>query len=198
MNRLMALCLAALVLSPVDAQETRYITDILQLGLHRAEDTSDTPFRNLVSGTEVSVLESRPSYARVRTADGDEGWVKSAFLVAEKPAQLRVAELESRLNELEVELGETRVESEAAKAEAAAFVASAERDLAEAGLSSGTLARLRQENADYALRMELYRGALPWPWVAGALVVAFIGGFVGGWWWLDASIRRRHGGFRLY
>jgi hypothetical protein len=58
--------------------------------------------------------------------------------------------------------------------------------------------QLESDNATYAERMELYRGALPWPWVAGALVVVLIAGFVAGYWWLDASIRRRHGGFRVY
>jgi hypothetical protein len=36
------------------------------------------------------------------------------------------------------------------------------------------------------------------PWVAAALVVALVAGFVAGLWWLDATIRRRHGGFRVY
>jgi len=39
---------------------------------------------------------------------------------------------------------------------------------------------------------------VPWPWVVGALVVALGVGFIAGYWWLDASIRRRHGGFRVY
>ena len=34
--------------------------------------------------------------------------------------------------------------------------------------------------------------------VAVALLVTLAGGFVTGLWWLDALIRRRHGGFRIY
>src|SRR3970282_48196 len=79
----------------VAAAETAYVTDILRLGLHRAEDTSDRPFDNLVSGTELEVLERVPNFARVRTAAGQEGWVKSAYLVGEKPAQARIAETET-------------------------------------------------------------------------------------------------------
>jgi SH3 domain protein len=193
-----AICLFACAVGSAQAQEIRYITDILQLGLHRAEDTSDSPFQNLVSGTEVTVLERVPNFARVRTADGEEGWVKSAFLVSEKPAQLRVAELEQEIAELEHALADAVANRDAAGADAAALIASAEMELAAAEAARNTLARLQMENSAYEERMELYRGAVPWPWVVGALVVVLGAGFVGGWWWLDALIRRRHGGFRLY
>jgi SH3 domain protein len=198
MRAFVAICLLACAATTAGAQEIRYITDILQLGLHRAEDTSDSPFENLVSGTEVTVLERVPNFARVRTADGEEGWVKSAFLVSEKPAQLRVAELEQNAAELEHALAEAIATRDSAGADAAALIASAELDLAAAKAARDTLARLQIENADFEERMELYRGALPWPWVVGALVVVLAGGFAAGWWWLDASIRRRHGGFRVY
>ena len=74
----------------VAAAETAYVTDSLRLGLHAAPDTSDRPFENLVSGTAVEVLERNPNYARVRLADGREGWVKATFLVDAKPAAARV------------------------------------------------------------------------------------------------------------
>jgi SH3 domain protein len=198
MKGFVAICLLACAVGSAQAQEIRYITDILQLGLHRAEDTSDSPFQNLVSGTELTVLERVPNFARVRTADGEEGWVKSAFLVSEKPAQLRVAELELEIAELEHALAEAVANRDAAGADAAARIASAELDLAAAEAARNTVARLQLENSAYEERMELYRGAVPWPWVVGALVVVLGAGFVGGWWWLDALIRRRHGGFRLY
>ncbi len=198
MKRFVALGVLALTAGTAGAQETRYITDILQLGLHRAQDTSDSPFQNLVSGTEVSVLERVPNFARVRTPDGAEGWVKSAFLVSDKPAQLRVAEVEARTAEVEQQLADALAARDAASSDASALVASAELELAAAEASRDTLARLQLENTAYQERMELYRGALPWPWVAGGFLVALAGGFVAGWWWLDASIRRRHGGFRVY
>ena len=44
-------------------QETMYVTDVVQLGMHRAQDTSDEAFQNLVSGTEVTVLERATSPA---------------------------------------------------------------------------------------------------------------------------------------
>lgn len=198
MKRIVALTFLWLLTASAGAQETAYVTDMLQLGLHRAEDTSDSPFRNLASAAELTVLERATNYARVRTADGEEGWVRSAFLVSEKPAMLRVAEVEARAAELERELEAAVAERDSAKSDAAGIVASAELELAAVEVSRDTLARLQQENSEYQARMELYRGAIPWPWVVAALVVVLGLGFVGGWWWLDASIRRRYGGFRVY
>ena len=107
MSKLMALGLAALIPVLVAAQETRYVTDILQLGLFPSQEQSGAPISNLVSGTQVTVLERMPNYARVRTPDGQEGWVKSLYLIADKPARLRVAEVEARIIELEQELAAT-------------------------------------------------------------------------------------------
>ena len=77
-------CRRARVRGACAAAETAYVTDSLRLGLHHAEDTSDSPFQNLVSGAALEVLERTPSYAHVRTAEGQEGWVKSAYLVAQE------------------------------------------------------------------------------------------------------------------
>jgi len=188
-----------LVLGPICASaETAYVTDILRLGIHRAEDTSDRPFDNLVSGTELEILERLPSFARVRTSTGLEGWVKSAYLVTEKPAQLRVSEVEEELSRLRAELAE-------AKAAALAGEETAEqltRQMASATSSTDaiqeTLARLKQQNDGYEEQLDAYRGALPLRWVAVALLATLIAGFASGWWWLDAAIRRRHGGFRVW
>jgi SH3 domain protein len=198
MTRIAALVALVVLSAALQAQETRYVTDILQLGLYASQDASGSPIRTLVSGTEVTILERIPNFARVRTADGEEGWVKSAFLVAEKPAKLRVAETQARAAELEQQLEETIAARDAALADARQAAADAELEVGAAGASSARLARLQEENEAYEARIEQYRGALPWPWVAGALFVALAAGFMAGYWWLDASIRRRHGGFRVY
>ncbi len=166
--------------------ETLYVTDILRLGLHHAEDTSDQPFENLVSGAPLEVIEKRPNYAHVRTADGQEGWVKSAYLVADKPAQLRVAELEAELTRMRNEFAEARNARLVAEEEAGRLnkQVAASSDSAEA--IQDTLGRLKHENEEYESRSEGYRGALPLPWVGAALLVALVAGFLAGLWWLDA------------
>jgi hypothetical protein len=109
------------------------------------------------------VLERANDLARVRTADGEEGWVRSSELTADMPARARLAGLEARIAELDA-----------------------------------TVEQIESENQAWLERFERYRGTLPWPWVLGAVLVALGAGFLGGYWWLDAAIRRRYGGFKVY
>lgn len=194
--RALAVCIALAAAGA--AAETAYVTDILRLGLHEASDTSDRPFANLVSGTPLEVLERAGNYARVRTGDGREGWVKSAFIVTEKPARSRLAELEAERDALRERLAQARAARDDAKAELTRLDAALAAARDEAASAGKELARLRRENAAYAARLERDGLSLPLSWVAGALAVALIGGALGGWWTLDARIRRRYGGYRVW
>jgi len=178
--------------------DTAYVTDILRLGLHEAEDTSDQPFRTLVSGAELEVLQRVPNYALVQTADGQQGWVKSAYIVATKPAQLRVSEVEAALEVMRDELSRAQIAQEAAEFQTEQLGRNirAREDSSDAVLD--TLARLRSDTESYETRLEAYRSSVPLSWVAVALAVALVGGFLAGMWCLDVLIRKRHGGFRVY
>ena len=192
--------LAALVFfsASLATAETAYVTDILQLGLHAAEDTSDRPFRNLQSGTELEVLTRVPNYALVETANGEQGWVRSAYLVAEKPARLRVSEVETALEIMREELETAQMARQEAEQEATRLGLNIQARANSSEAVLDTLERLKIEAEDYEQRLETYRGSIPLAWVVAALVLALIGGFVGGLWTLDTIIRRRHGGFRVY
>ena len=178
--------------------DTMYVTDLLRLGIHQAPDTSDRPFRTLVSGTRVEVLERATNYALVRLDDGREGWVKSAYLVSDKPARLVVEEIEAEYGGFQGQLDAARDAQRAAEdkaAELAAEMSSAENNSATA---RATLQRLQEENETFKDRLASYRGSMPLTWVGLAVVVSLVGGFLSGLWWLDYLSRRRHGGFRIY
>ena len=83
----LALTTALWACAAVASAETLYVTDSLRLALYESEDLSDKPLANLVSGTPVQLLERSTSLARVRTAAGEEGWVKASYLVPDKPAR---------------------------------------------------------------------------------------------------------------
>ena len=199
MTRLLLAAVMLVLLAVANARaETAYVTDLLRLGLHRASDTSDRAFDSLVSGTPLEVLESSVNYARVRTPDGQEGWVKAAFLVTEKPARLRVAEVEAELESARAKLGDAEAARKAAEQQARRIEQEVLADENSAASLRRTVDALQRENTDYASRLERYRASLPLRWVVPALVLTLVAGFGGGWWWLDASIRRRHGGYRIY
>ena len=84
--------------------ETAYVTDNLRLGLHQASNTSDRAFRTLESGQEVEIISRDRNYANVRLPDGVVGFVKVAYLVADKPARLIVAETQAENDALRKEL----------------------------------------------------------------------------------------------
>ncbi len=178
--------------------ETAYVTDTLRLGLHQAEDTSDRAFRTLESGQEMEVLSRTRLYARVRLPDGQEGYVKAAYLVDEKPAKLVVAEERAEQQRLRDELENLR----ASFAQPAETISRLENDVSELE-SALTESRAAASAAEEELerieqQQELYRYSLPYRWVAGAVAVCLIGGFLLGLWWFDMRSRRRHGGIRVY
>lgn len=188
-----------LALLPLAAiAETAYVTDNLRLGLHQAPDTSDRAFRYLDSGQEMEILTRDRNYANVRLPDDVEGWVKTAYLVDIKPAKLIVAEITAERDALVAELAETKsafaapaATIEALRSDAAAFDEQLEA-------SNARVAELEDENAGLQGLKEQYRGSLPLSWVAGAISVCLIAGFLLGMWWVDRRSRQRHGGIRIY
>ena len=178
--------------------ETAYVTDNLRLGIHQADDTSDRAFRVLESGQELEILSRNVNYANVRLPDGTVGFVKAAYLVFDKPAKLIVAETQAEVGRLEQELLQTKE----AFATPAATIASLEQQLASGNAalekSEAQVAELTADNDRYRDRHDQYKYSLPFKWVASAMFVCLLAGFLGGFWWLDYRSRKRHGGIRIY
>ena len=196
---LVNLTVVILTLLPLTAvAETAYVTDNLRLGLHQSENTSDRAFRMLDSGQSLEVLYRDGSYANVQLPNGMQGFVKAAYLVSEKPARLIVAETIAERDALRDELNATKE----ALAEPAAAIAALEsrRDELSASLESAQsqIAGLQQQNESLGGLQKRYKGSLPLSWVAVALAVVLIAGFLLGNWCVDHRIRKRHGGIRIY
>lgn len=191
---LAALWLAAL--SGVVAAETAYVTDQLRLGFHRAPDTSDNPFRMLQSGERVEVLERNRFYARVRASDGTEGWVKAGFLMNERPAVLRVAEVEAKQSELDAELEKIAREREARNQEFSSLKAKVDEASRRLQAVQAENLGLRQENE--AFQQRFATPSLPVTWALGAALFTLLAGFFLGLLWVDHRSRKRHGGIRVY
>ncbi|MEN0044980.1 MAG: TIGR04211 family SH3 domain-containing protein [Pseudomonadota bacterium] len=198
LRTLTAVAMLACAMQAGAQTQTAYVTDVLRLGLHRAADTSDAPFRSLESGQEMTVLERSRLYARIRLPDGTEGYVKAGFLVDDKPARLVVTETREALAASEATLASVRDEFSGS----ASRIAGLESDLQGARDAVANLQTQYDDaaaaNADYERKMRVYGLALPWPLALGAVLVSLVLGFVGGFWWIDSRSRKRHGGFRIY
>ncbi|HEX9853066.1 MAG TPA: TIGR04211 family SH3 domain-containing protein [Woeseiaceae bacterium] len=192
-----AICLYILFPLSVSA-ETAYVTDNLRLGLHRAADTSDRAFRTLDSGQQLEIISRDRNYAQVQLPDGTPGYVKAAYLVFDKPAKLVVSETQQALEALQQEMAELKK----AFAAPAATIESLQSQLADkqAALeeSTASLEKAVSENDSYRRRYEQARFSLPVSWVAGAMGVCLLAGFLSALWWTDHRSRRRHGGIRIY
>ncbi len=178
--------------------ETAYVTDNLRLGLHQAVDTSDRAFRTLESGQAVEILTRDRNYAHVQLPDGVLGYVKVNYLVYEKPAKLIVTETQLENEKLAQQLEDTK----RAFAGPAATIDSLESNVARQKTalaeSDSKLQELIQENNKFRRRQSGYKYSMPFPWVASALGVCLLAGFLLGIWVVDYRSRKRHGGIRIY
>lgn len=108
MKRLISLSAAALLTlsasSDVLAADTRYITDQLRVPLRSGKGNQ---FRILdagvPSGTRLALLEDDPDggWARVRTPDGEEGWMRRQYLVSEPVAAIKLKQAQASLERFE-------------------------------------------------------------------------------------------------
>lgn len=178
--------------------ETAYVTDMLQLGVHGAPDTSDTAFTFLKSADSVEVLERNLFYARVRIADGREGWVRTTFLVDEPPPRLRVETVENERDRTAADLEKLRGSFNQQKSKLSELEGKISANEAGVQAEQEELEQLRAANDDLDERLETYRYSLPIFWFLIGIILSLGAGVFAGWWWLDNRSRMRHGGFRVY
>lgn len=178
--------------------ETAYVTDMLQLGVHGAPDTSDTAFTFLKSADSVEVLERNLFYARVRIADGREGWVRTTFLVDEPPPRLRVETVENERDRTAADLEKLRGRFNQQKSKLSELEGKISANEAGVRAEQEELEQLRAANDDLDERLETYRYSLPIFWFLIGIILSLGAGVFAGWWWLDSRSRMRHGGFRVY
>jgi SH3 domain protein len=195
----MRVLIALLTLLPlVVAAETAYVTDNLRLGLHQAADTGDRAFRTLDSGQELEILSRDRNYAHVRLPEGVQGYVKAAYLVFEPPAKLIVKQTMEERDKLAAQLEQLRAQFAGPAATISALEERQDELQGQLDVANARLVDLDEQNTDLRGRQDQYKYSLPLVWVAGAIGVCLIGGFMLGLWWVDQRSRRRHGGIRIY
>ena len=98
-KRLLGFIVLAAIFGPALAGEVRYVSDQLTLKMYKDSALSKI-LPSLKSGDEVEILKRDDGYMQVKLKSGTVGWVKGAYLVKEKPAILRVPELQQELDDL--------------------------------------------------------------------------------------------------
>ncbi|MFP6817047.1 MAG: hypothetical protein VB949_15460 [Pseudomonadales bacterium] len=192
--RLISILMAIWPFTAAMAAEIVYVTDELRLGLYADEQTTGRPFQTLLSGAQLDVLERALTSVRVQTEDGVEGWVKTAYLVAAKPARLRVAELERENETISSQLDSIR----SIEAANLARVGVLEADLAEAQQNIARLPELESQNVALLSALDTVGTSVAMRWLILAAIVAFAVGCLAGYKWLDRRVRRQFGGLKVY
>ncbi|MFH2124890.1 MAG: TIGR04211 family SH3 domain-containing protein, partial [Pseudomonadota bacterium] len=84
-----------LVAATAAAQETLYVTDQLRITVRSGPSTGNKVIAMAETGDQMILLGSKPDgWSLVRLPDGKEGWALTRFLQKERPAKLRLAELD--------------------------------------------------------------------------------------------------------
>ncbi|VAW98126.1 hypothetical protein MNBD_GAMMA22-1183 [hydrothermal vent metagenome] len=85
------------------AQEM-YVTDRVILGVHQAADETSVLVSSLPSGTKVEILDSLANFSKIKLDSGIEGWIKTEFLIKDKPSILALGEVTTKLESATQEL----------------------------------------------------------------------------------------------
>ena len=86
--------------APALAAQKMWIVDNLQLTVRTGPSVENKIIALLNTGDWVEVLkENNEGWAKVRTAKGKEGWLLKRYLMEERPAVLRLAELSPQAQE---------------------------------------------------------------------------------------------------
>ena len=93
------LILVFLLCSQVQGR-TLYVTDELSITMRTGPSLQHRVVRMLPSGTSFHVLEESGDYYRVRTTDGNEGWVLKQYAMDRTPRALVIRQLESNISDL--------------------------------------------------------------------------------------------------
>ncbi len=86
----------------VQAQNVQYVSDQLIITMRTGQGSQYQILKTLPSGTRLEVLETNDDtgYAKVRIADGTEGWVLTRFLSLEPIAREKLAAAQSKLQRI--------------------------------------------------------------------------------------------------
>jgi len=80
--------------------DRRYVSDMLIITLREGQGREYKARRTLKTGTPIEVLEEGGRYLRVRTEEGEEGWVAKQYITSKLPKALIIAGLKQETNRL--------------------------------------------------------------------------------------------------
>ncbi|MBF0228889.1 MAG: TIGR04211 family SH3 domain-containing protein [Desulfamplus sp.] len=101
LSALICFSLTVLTAIPSAFAETGYISDMLILSLKEGPGRQYSTIKTLRSNTQVEIVETTERFLKVKTEEGDLGWVESQYITKELPKALIIEQLNKRIAQLE-------------------------------------------------------------------------------------------------
>ncbi|MBW2001803.1 MAG: TIGR04211 family SH3 domain-containing protein [Deltaproteobacteria bacterium] len=86
--------------------DRRYVSDMLLITLRAGEGREYRVIKTLKTDTPVEVLEESEEYLRVRTDEGEEGWVAKRYISSEVPKSVIIGGLKEETSKLNTRIKE--------------------------------------------------------------------------------------------
>lgn len=110
------LLLPVVLLASSAAAEPRFVYPDLDLPVRRGAGEVYKIIKMIRDGDQVEQLEEKAGWARIRLADGTEGWIEQRLLTSDPPSAQRLeglrtenGQLKQKISELEKNLGEVNM-----------------------------------------------------------------------------------------
>ena len=94
--------------------DTRYVSDRLIISVRDGQNQNAAVLGYLETGAPVEILEGKEDFFRIRTEDGIEGWVRTQYIVSEKPKVLIIDNLKNEIGALNKEIQAIKNEQDSA------------------------------------------------------------------------------------
>ena len=194
------LALFVLLLSTNALAETAYVGDTLRVGVRAEPGTRSPSLTVITSGTQVEVLEQKSGHSLVRTPNGVEGWVKSAYISSDTPSAVRLRQAKRTINDLEKQIDKLTRMQPGQSIQNNALSENIMRLEDERKTLQNELEKLQQEvengprGSSKSLDIESFDTAL---WVFGFTVFVLSLGFLFGVTWHKTQVTKRLGGLSL-
>nr|WP_242674558.1 TIGR04211 family SH3 domain-containing protein [Marinobacter halodurans] len=149
MTKLLAAALLTALCLPAFAQ-TKYVDDELLIMLRSGEGNQFRILDSLKSGTRLEVLQEgeNSGYTKVRTQDGQEGWVLSRYLSNQPIARDRLAATQKKLEQTESALKEARDQLQSLRQQRDELASSEQSLQSRAGKLSSELDRIKEVSSN--------------------------------------------------
>jgi len=86
--------------------DRRYVSDVLIITLRTGKNQEYKVIKTLKTDTPVEVLEESEGYLRVRTDEGEEGWVAKQYISSEVPKSVIIRGLKKETSKLNTRIEE--------------------------------------------------------------------------------------------